>query len=271
MEQIKHIRLDKLKPPSFDGRLSSSPEDDDDLMNSIRELGILEPLIVMETADGLEIIAGNRRFIEAGRAGLAAVPCIIKKATESMAEKIKLHENIKRLPLSHVDQGYTFAHLIKKFGMTEQQIATLVGKSIAYVSQHLSLINSDETLVQAVHDGRLNFSHARELMQCKDSDERQRLQDIIIKHGASTDVVHTWVHESNRETDNLGGPPRESYPIQREAETKIPMYPCAACEAPVSIIKLKILRLCPECHQLLFNDIDREKQKARQERHQKPV
>jgi ParB family chromosome partitioning protein len=263
MEQIRHIRIDKLKPPEFDQRITESPVEDDELMESIKELGILEPLIIKEVTDGFEIIAGNRRLKQAGRAGLAAVPCIVVKTTGAASEKIKLHENIHRLPLSHIDQGYTFAHLIKLYNMTEQQVATLSHRSIAYVSQHLSLIQSDPTLVNSVHDGRINFSVARELMRCKDSDERQRFQNIAENSGATQYVVRTWVDESNKETDNINETVREQNPNPSYEKPQIPMYPCAACEVPTSIIEMKTVRLCPECHHLIFTEIEREKFKAR--------
>ena len=112
MEQIKHIRLDKIKTPEFDSRLTSSPEEDKELEDSIRELGILLPLIVKDVGDGYKIIAGNRRFKAAGIVGLASAPCEVLKVTGAQADKIKIHENLKRLPLSHIDQGLTFAHLI---------------------------------------------------------------------------------------------------------------------------------------------------------------
>jgi len=264
LEQIRHIRLDKLKPPEFDQRITDSPFEDDELMNSIRELGILEPLIVKDVTDGFEIIAGFRRFKQAGRAGLASVPCIIVKTTGAASEKIKMHENIQRLQLSHIDQGYTFAHLIKEYKMTEEQIAVLSHRSIAYVSQHLSLIQSNDILTQAVHDGRINFSVARELMRCKDSDQRDYLQNIVEEHGASQTVVRSWVDESNRETDNITQDIKEKNPNPEYEPPQIPLYPCAGCEVPTSTLELKTVRFCPECHLLIFTEIAREKIKARQ-------
>lgn len=263
MNQIKHIRLDQLKPPEFDHRLSTSKEDDDDLRDSIKELGILEPLIVKAVTTGYEIIAGHRRFIQAGRAGLPAVPCVIVKTTGAETDKIALHENIKRLPLSHVDQAYTFAHLIHKYKMTEKQIATMVKKSIAYVSQHLSLLQSDDTLVQAVHDGRINFSVARELMQCKDPDERQRLGNIVEEHGATSMVVQNWVRDSNRETDSLNDQSQPDPHTQHPSETPVLMYPCGVCKTPVRTIEIKTIRLCENCHYLFFSTIEHEKLKHR--------
>ncbi len=263
MEQIRHIRLEKIKPPDFDHRLSTTPEADNSLRDSIKELGVLEPILVKEVPTGFEIIFGNRRFREAGRAGLAAIPCIICKSTGAASDKIMLHENIQRLPLSDVDQAYTFAHLIKKYNMTETQVGTLVGKSIAFVSQHLSLLQCDDYLVQAVQDGRLNFSVARELIQCKNDDERLRFTNIIEENGATVSVVRGWVQESNRENDFVQNQTPVQTQTSRPAESNIPLYPCAACEVPVDILKMKTVRLCPECHYLIFSEIERQKQEAR--------
>ncbi len=265
MEQIKHIKLEKLKPPEFDDRITPSPQEDNELMESIRELGVLLPLIVIETTDGFEIVAGNRRFAQAGRAGLSAVPCIIVKTTGAAKEKIKMHENLQRLPLSHLDQGYTFAHLVKEYKMTEQQISVMSGRSIAYISQHLTLIQSDPIIIDAVADGRINFSVARELIRCKDSDERNRLQGFIEKSGASQTTVRSWVDESNRESDNTEQQVKELNPSPTFESQQIPLYPCCACEVATSITELRTVKLCPGCHNLIFSDIEREKQRLRME------
>ena len=259
MEQIKHIRLDKLIPPKFDHRITTSPEEDQELMESIRELGLFTPLIVKDTEDGYEIIAGYRRFKAAGIAGLAAVPCIVVKTDDAASEKIKLHENIKRLPLSHIDQAYTFAHLRIPLKLTEQQISILVGKSISYVSQHLALLSCSEVMVSAVHSGQINFSVARELSQCKDSDEQERLMNIVVDHGASTAVVQSWVRESNKESAIIRGEagPQKEYKLPDAPPT--PMYPCLACEIPTNLLELKIARLCDSCFNSIFDEIEREK------------
>lgn len=263
MNQIKHIRLDKIKPPEFDSRLTPSPHEDDELRDSIKELGILEPLLVKEVTDGIEIIAGNRRFIQAGRAGLPSVPCIVEKVTGAQSDKIKLHENLKRLPLSHIDQAQTFAYLIKEYKMTETQISTLIGKSIGYVSQHLSLLQSDDKLLQAVHDGRINFSIARELNACKDPDERSRIQDLIEEHGASTPIVHDWVRDSNRETDKIESDPKHQERIYPDITPTIPHYSCAVCNTLTRYDEVKRIYMCPGCHNLFFLEIERDKQRQR--------
>ncbi len=263
MNQIKHIRLDKIKPPYFDSRLTPSPQEDEELFDSIRELGILLPLLVKDVGDGYEIIAGNRRYIAAGKVGLAAVPCEVLKVTGAQSDKIKLHENLKRLPLSHIDQAQTFANLIKEYKMTETQVASLSGMSISYISQHLALLYCDDKLLQSVHDGRINFSVARELISCKDPEERSRLQNIVEENGASSSVVQSWVRESNRETNNRNHD--HDLEVQKfpSHEPIIPHYPCAVCKTPTRYDQIHIIRMCPGCHNLFFLEIERGKQEQR--------
>lgn len=263
MNQIKHIPLEKLLPPDFDNRLTESPEEDDELRDSIKKLGILEPLIVKAVDGGYEIVAGNRRRIQAGRAGLRAAPCVVVKTTGAESEEIKLHENIKRLPLSHVDQGAAFAHLIKLYDFTEAHVATLVNMSESYVNQHIALIHSDETLVSAVHDGRINFSVARELNRCKNTDERDRFQYVVETSGASPSTVRNWVDESNRETDRVEGIAPPPVAPTRPVEDARPMFPCAFCEVPIDIMEIKTIRICKDCHYLIFTEAERQKQIAR--------
>lgn len=268
MEQIKHINLEDLHPPEFDCRLSINEEKDLELQESIRELGILEPLIVKQVKNGFEVIIGSRRLRLAGVIGLPSAPCIVIKASGEKSEKIKIHENIKREDLSHIDQAYTFVHLIEKYKMTEEQIANLVGKSIAYVSQHISLISANDKLISGVRDGRTSFTIARELLRCENIDDRDRLQDQVEYHGATVAVVRTWVNESNRET--LGNIPEGGTyePTPDSPPHYKTTFPCQACNRPVEIAQLKIVRLCPECNHQIFSSI-REQQEEFQRQNQK--
>jgi len=149
--------------------------------------------------------------------------------------------------------------------MTEGQVATLVGKSIGYISQHLSLLQSDDILVQSVQNGNINFSVARELMRCKDKDEAVRLQEQVERSGATTELVKSWVTESNRETDSIQqGSPVKLANLPPEAPS-IPMYPCGICHDPINVPEIKILRLCPDCHFTFLTEISKSRSGISQE------
>ena len=122
----------------------------------------LSSLLSQENAN-FEIIAGYRRFRAATRAGLPTIPCISQKSDDKETEILKVHENIHRLPLSHVDQGNTFRYLRDTFNMSETEIAALVGKSVPYISQHLTLVNSDPDIIAAVKAEEISYSASRSL------------------------------------------------------------------------------------------------------------
>ncbi len=257
--QIKYIPLGKLKPPEFDAHQTPNDEADNDLAESIRTHGILEPLEVRPVSDGMEIIFGARRFRAAMKVGLPAAPCIITKATDAEAETRKYHENIKRLPLSHVDQALTFQHMRTKFKMTETQIAKVCKVSIAYVSQHLSLLQSDPVLVDSVKFGRLNFSVAREFMQIDDQDERRRLMSYAENDGMTAESAHLCVQQYKHDKKIMDNVKIDETVVPEPSEPREWLYICQACDGKTRGCDLKIVRICKYCHKIIFDALDKEK------------
>lgn len=252
MADIKYIRLDMLSPPAFDVRLSSEDSTFPEFCESIREHGIILPLVVRKTPDGYEIIAGNRRYRAAMKVGLAAAPCIVRKASDTESDMLKVHENTKRLDMSHVDQAQTFEHFRTEYGMTEAQIGTLVGKSIAYVSQHLTLLHTDPILVAAVRDGRLNFSVARELVLITDPDERKRFMGYAEKNGATAETAKEWVRQWKKDSADMPQTEEAAVEMHPDPVRSTPMYMCAACDQPIEISKLHLIRMCHRCYLEIF-------------------
>lgn len=269
MPALKFIRLDHLSPPQFDARLEEDPDDFQELVESIRQWGILEPLIVRQTAAGYEIIAGGRRFRAARAAGLAAAPCDVRKASDAESDAIKLHENLKRRDMTHVEQAHTFEHLRTAYDLTEDQIGAIVGRSKAYVSQHLTLLHTDPVLVQALQDGRLNFSVARELMQIDDEDERHRFMRYALDGGASAEVAHEWVRTWKKDAAELPDRQQVAVEMTPASVSHEPMYVCAGCERPTELSKLRLVRYCPDCYLILMAALAEERRTgAHQEPHE---
>ena len=245
--QISNINLSKIIPPAFDQRTDTDETADQELLDSIKQFGVLEPILVRQKVNQFEIIAGHRRFRMAQRAGLPTLPCIIQKAGDKETELIKIHENIHRLPLSHIDQGNTFLYLRETFSMNEAEIASLVGKSVPYVSQHLTLIKSDKEILDAVNKEEITFSAARELNQVVDPSERKRLLDIVRENGATVPVLQSWVRESNR-VPGSSGPNTVYVPDGGQPPySSNPTFSCQACDRTFKIGEMHIVRLCPSC------------------------
>lgn len=266
MADVKYIRLDMLHPPEFDVRLPAEDPTFPEFCESIREHGIILPLVVRKQTDGYEIIAGNRRYQGALKVGLAAAPCIVRKASDSEADMLKMHENTKRLDMSHVDQAQAFEHFRTEYGMTEAQVATMVGKSIAYVSQHLSLLHTDPVLVAAVRDGRLNFSVARELVQISDPGERKRFMVYAQEGGATAATAAEWVRQWKKDSAEMPQTEKVAVDMKPDPVRSQPMYMCAACDQPIEIAKLHLIRMCHRCYLEIFAAAEAAKEEAHDDR-----
>jgi len=261
MSKISYINLADLNLPEFQAHRDVPHEYILEIANSIKEIGIIEPLIVRYTKQGVEIVAGCVRYEAARIAGLKAVPCINMTLDPKAAEILKLHENIKRIPLDHVDQGHTFIMMQETFDMTEQAISDVVGKSVGYVSQHISLVRIDNELTKAVKDKSISFSQARELMRVDDSVERRKFLHYCQNDGATVQILQRWVQEYIRDS-SVNRTPTRSIPSQALTYDSSPVSrPCAACGYEFDIKVIRQVFYCPDCDNALKSAISEEKLK----------
>ncbi len=261
MSQIKYINLSDLIIPDFEAHKFIEDNYILEITESIKSVGIIEPLIVRAKDDQFEIIAGCVRYRCAKLAGLKAAPCIILKADDKAAEILKIHENIHRIPLNHIDQGNTFVMMRETFSMTEQDISDLVGKSIAYISQHITLVSQDEELIRSVREKKISFSQARELMTVDNKTERRRLQHYCENEGATVEVLKSWVR-NYKNSLITNPPPADSEPLPSDhSEPQKFWRSCEACDNPVEIQHIRQVFYCPTCYLAIKTAISEEKAK----------
>jgi len=259
MSQIVYIKIEDLTQPEFDGRIELDNVADIELSESIKQLGVLEPIIVRKVNGKTEIIAGSCRYRASKIAGLDSIPCILVKANDEHAETIKLHENLKRLPLSHIDQAVTFARLISDYGMSERQICEISGKSVPYISQHICLLDSGEEIITSVQKEEINFSVARELMHVKNPKTRLHLLHYAKKGGATVDTVKNWVSEANNEEFMESQRSDGSNDSPPPSNVDYSKFVCNTCQTPSEITEMKVIRICEDCHRSIFSSIEEAK------------
>jgi ParB family chromosome partitioning protein len=140
-----------------------------DLANSIRSHGVLQPILVRPIADGkFEIVAGERRWRAAQRAGLHSIPAVVRELNEVEVVEIAIVENVQRTDLNPIEEAQGFQALIDRFGRTQQEIADAVGKSRPHIANMLRLLSLPEELQEMVRDGRLSSGHARAILTAPD-------------------------------------------------------------------------------------------------------
>jgi len=181
------VDLGLLLPPSHNPRTVFDEGALEELASSIRQHGILQPIVVTKREAGYEIISGERRFRAAKRAGLTKVPVVIREGGDDAREvaELRLIENIQRENLNPIELGRAYQALIHDHGLTQEQVAEQVGKERSSVANSLRLLALPEALQHEVSSGALTQGHAKALLACLDDAWRLRLGRQIIEEGLS--------------------------------------------------------------------------------------
>ncbi|MBU2578014.1 ParB/RepB/Spo0J family partition protein [Patescibacteria group bacterium] len=182
---VIEMPVDQLQANPLQPRGVVSPESLVDLVDSIREHGILEPLVVAKTPAGYQIIAGERRWRSAKIIGLSTVPVIIKETSPRGMLEMAIVENLQRLDLNPLERARAFQRLIDEFNLSTSEIAKRVGKSQAYVSNSLRLLTLPDAIKDGVLSGLITEGHARALAGIGDSKLMIEAYKIILRESGS--------------------------------------------------------------------------------------
>jgi ParB family chromosome partitioning protein len=166
-------------------RTHFSPSELEDLINSIQEYGIIQPLIMTRRGSQFELIAGERRLRAARTLGLKTVPAIIRDANEQQKLELALIENIQRQDLNAIEEALAYRALIDEFNLTQEQVAKRVGKSRSNITNILRLLDLPEEILVALKEGKISKSHARTLLAEPDPQKQFALFQQMLKGGVS--------------------------------------------------------------------------------------
>ncbi len=180
---VNRVSLDQVIPSPLQPRKEFVAEQLTELMESIREHGIIQPLIVRRVNGRLELIAGERRFRASRELGLKEVPVIIREASDKDVLEMALIENLQREDLNPIEEALAYARLSKDFGMRQEDIAQRVGKNRATVANSMRLLDLVTSVQQLVSAGRLSTGHAKVILTLKEPERQERVADEIIKKG----------------------------------------------------------------------------------------
>lgn len=185
IDQITHIDINLLQPNPLQPRGLITPESLVDLVDSIREHGILEPLVVAETPAGYQLIAGERRWRASKIVGLSQVPCIVKRTSHRGMLEMAIVENVQRVDLNPLERAQGFRRMMDEFGLGTAEIAQRIGKSQAYVSNSLRLLTLPDALKDALLSGIVTEGHIRALAGIEDPNQMIEALRQILREGGS--------------------------------------------------------------------------------------
>ncbi len=210
------VSIDLIDPSPYQPRSKFREGALEELSRSIQKSGIIQPVIVRPVKGRFQLIAGERRWRAAQRAGLQAVPAIFKDVPDEMALEMTLIENIQREDLNPIEEARAFDRLMKEFNLTQEQVADRTGKDRTTVTNALRLLTLEATLRDMIEDGRLTASHGRALLMVPDSFVRIKLAGRAAKGGGlSVRMIEKMM--ARRERGRGGGLIK---PIELDANTK---------------------------------------------------
>jgi ParB family chromosome partitioning protein len=209
-EEVIQIDVNELNANPLQPRGTITPESLVDLVDSIKEHGVLEPLVIAKTPAGYQIIAGERRWRAAKLAGLSHVPAIIRETTPKGMLEMALVENVQRVDLNPLDRAKGFERLLNEFGLTTSEVAVKIGKSVAYVSNSIRLLTLPDALKDGLLSGLISEGHARALTAIDDQDLMIEAYKIILRESGS---VRRAEELARRMKQKLNLPPRPRIPL----------------------------------------------------------
>ena len=189
---VRDVPIEQVRPNPDQPRRRFDKEALDDLASSIREKGVLQPLLVRERDGGFEIVAGERRWRAAQLAQLHSIPVLVRSYDDTEVLEVAIIENIQRADLSPVEEATAYRQLIEKFGHTQEKLAESLGKSRSYIANALRLLSLPADVVGMVETGALSAGHARALVT---SDKASKLARRIVDEGMTVREVERLVRE----------------------------------------------------------------------------
>src|SRR5947209_15485541 len=194
-EKIHRVRRDEIVPSPMQPRREFADEALQDLVSSIREHGIIQPLIVRSVNGRYELIAGERRWRAAQVVGLAELPVIIRTANDLEVLELSLIENLQRADLNAIEEAQGYARLAGEFSMRQEDIATKVGRSRAAVANALRLLELHPQIQAWVTQGLISVGHAKVLLGLKAADEQLLIAEAVLRRSATVRQTERLVRQ----------------------------------------------------------------------------
>lgn len=215
----RRVPVEFLRPSARNPRRAFAETDLEDLTASIRERGILQPIIVRSIpgmVDAYEIIAGERRWRASQRAGLHDVPVLVVEANDREALEIAIVENVQRADLNAMEEAAGYERLIAEFDYTQNDLAKVIGKSRSHVANTLRLVKLPDSVRRMVSDGAVSAGHARALLSV--SDPEQMAKRIVDQGMTVRDIERVAQEEARGETKSVAAPAKPK--LEKDADTR---------------------------------------------------
>lgn len=211
--EIQEIKLDEIKANPYQPRKTFDEEKLDDLAGSIKNHGVLQPIVVRKAITGYTIVVGERRFRASQRAGMSHIPAIVKSLTDEDMMELAIIENLQREDLNAIEEAESYKKLMTDLKLTQQQVAARLSKSRPYIANMLRLLHLPNEIAQMVKAGKLSGAHGRTLLIVKEPTRMKQIANQAIKESWSVRELESYVQTVT--TNNQIAEPTQSDSITK--------------------------------------------------------
>jgi len=258
VDQIELLDIEKIDPPGDAARDLIDPEKVRELAESIRSIGLIEPITVRPLNGRFEVVAGHRRYLAHRLIGEVKVKAVVKDLSDDEVEIIRTVENDQREDLNPIEKAKGYKRLREKFGMTQEQIAQKVGRSRETIIRFLQLLDIPENFQREVARGRLSIGVALCLREIDDETFRNYYFNAAVENGVTLEVAKGWVSDYFKTRSGLvegSGGGSDGLGLVQEP---LPVYQtCSCCIGPVEVSKVRYIPVCPECEKKVRGSLKR--------------
>lgn len=217
-EQFFQCPVDAIQPNPYQPRQVFSGADLEEMVNSVREKGIITPLLVSKTDTGYQIIAGERRWRAAQKAGLERIPVVVREATSTEALELALIENIHRKDLNAIEEAHAYLRLMEEPGATQDSVAKRLGKDRSTIANLLRLLKLPISIQKDVIDEHLSMGHARVIAGIKSTEDKIAIRNIVIKRHLSVRQLEALVKKRSIPSHSTKAQSQQDYYVQSLAD-----------------------------------------------------
>jgi ParB family chromosome partitioning protein len=224
-DQVNVISVKDIVPNKFQPRRIFDDEALIELSQSIKQYGILQPIVVRKTLHGYELVAGERRWRASQQAGLTIIPAVIRDYTDGEMTEIALIENLQRQDLNAIEEGLAYKRLMEEFGLTQEEVSRKIGRSRSHIANFIRLLNLPPIIQDFVSRGTLSMGQARPILALDNQELQIEAAEIIVAEDLSARDAETLVkrlatspRKPSEETETL---PREIFVVEAEDRLKL--------------------------------------------------
>lgn len=224
-DQVNVISVKDIVPNKFQPRRIFDDEALIELSQSIKQYGILQPIVVRKILNGYELVAGERRWRASQQAGLTIIPAVIRDYTDGEMTEIALIENLQRQDLNAIEEGLAYKRLMEEFGLTQEEVSRKIGRSRSHIANFIRLLNLPPIIQDFVSRGTLSMGQARPILALDNQELQIEAAEIIVAEDLSARDAETLIKRlatsPRKPTEEVDHPPREIFVVEAEDRLKL--------------------------------------------------